>query len=349
MAFEADRHAKSRAASAGRQSSGGAPSRRNGSLLFVSGFALGVVTTALVVLLLSPEMSTPEVEETAAVHDVHRPGAQGALEGSQPSAAAPVEPSQPLAAEQPTAAEPAAAQELPPGAALAASAPGTETTPSAATAAPEEPARPQVADAPVAAVAKPAGANDPLAAKPAAAPAAAKPTALAIAPPAAQARAAQPAAPTAKPAPSAPPPAKPEPPVDPNSQDAKLAAAAVVRQNAGTPIDSMLDQAFSPGAKGDKPAAAPTAATPPTPTRDDVIKAMSVLIPAIRGCAQGQSGMAPVSIVVQSDGRVESAALSSGPFQGTASGRCMEGVVRRARFPRFSQPSFRVQFPFAVQ
>ena len=61
------------------------------------------------------------------------------------------------------------------------------------------------------------------------------------------------------------------------------------------------------------------------------------------------SGLAPVSIVVHNDGRVESAALSSGPFFGTASGRCMEGVVRRARFPRFSQPSFRVQFPFAVQ
>jgi hypothetical protein len=136
--------------------------------------------------------------------------------------------------------------------------------------------------------------------------------------------------------------------VDPNSQDAKLAAAAVVRQNAGTPIDNMLDQALTPGSrKADAPAA--QAALPATPTRDDVVKAMSVLVPAIRGCAQGQSGLAPVSIVVHNDGRVESAALSSGPFFGTASGRCMEGVVRRARFPRFSQASFRVQFPFAVQ
>ena len=76
---------------------------------------------------------------------------------------------------------------------------------------------------------------------------------------------------------------------------------------------------------------------------------MSVLVPAIRGCAQGQSGLAPMSIVVLNDGRVESAALSSGPFLGTASGRCMEGVVRRARFPHFKQANFRVQFPFAVQ
>jgi len=162
-----------------------------------------------------------------------------------------------------------------------------------------------------------------------------------------------------QPAPSAPvqaqpakPSAPPPPPVyqDPNSEDAKLAAAAQVRMKGDTKIDNMLDQALT----GEKRAAAAPAAPQPTvlpqtPTRDDVVNAMSVIVPAIRGCAQGQSGLAPMSIVVLSDGRVESAALNSGPFQGTASGRCMEGVVRRARFPRFKQANFRVQFPFAVQ
>jgi hypothetical protein len=137
--------------------------------------------------------------------------------------------------------------------------------------------------------------------------------------------------------------------VDPNSEDAKLAAAAQVRVRGDTPIDSMLDQALS----GEKKQAAAAAVAPltlaQTPSRDDVVNTMSVLVPAIRGCAQGQSGLAPMSIVVLSDGRVESAALGSGPFQGTASGRCMEGVVRRARFPHFKQANFRVQFPFAVQ
>lgn len=136
---------------------------------------------------------------------------------------------------------------------------------------------------------------------------------------------------------------------DPDSEEAKLAAAAQVRVKGGTVIDSMLDQALTPTKKTPAPTAAVVPKLPQTPSRDDVVKAMSVLVPAIRGCAQGHSGLAPVSIVVQSDGRVESAALSGGPFQGTASGRCMEGVVRRARFPRFKQPNFRVQFPFAVQ
>jgi hypothetical protein len=111
----------------------------------------------------------------------------------------------------------------------------------------------------------------------------------------------------------------------------------------------MLDQAFAPKAHSDSPKLAPAETVLVTPQRDDVIKAMSVLVPAIRGCAQGASGLATVTMVVRNDGHVESAALSGAPFEGTASGRCMEGVVRRARFPRFKQASFRVQFPFAVQ
>jgi hypothetical protein len=112
----------------------------------------------------------------------------------------------------------------------------------------------------------------------------------------------------------------------------------------------MLDQALAPRtAAAAKPALPNEPSQPLAPTRDDVMKSMSVLVPAIRGCAQGQSGLATLSLTVHNDGHVESAALSGTPFEGTASGRCMEGVVRRARFPRFRQATFRVQFPFSVQ
>jgi hypothetical protein len=122
-----------------------------------------------------------------------------------------------------------------------------------------------------------------------------------------------------------------------------------VQHSDGTVIDSMLDQALSAPRSPAQAQPVPAATMPMAPTRDDVVKAMSVLVPAIRGCAQGQSGLATFSISVHNDGRVESAALSGVPFEGTASGRCMEGVVRRARFPHFQQPSFRVQFPFSIQ
>lgn len=286
-------------------------------------FAVGLVAGILLTLSVG-EWLREQAEESATV-------ANAALEGDsvphyaarppEPRAALPApapapEPAAPEPAPQPSAAEPAAQLAEPPA------------------------AEPQVAAAPAPSEAP--------AQKPTAAPAAAKAQAAPVA------RAPLPVA-AQQPAPVQAQPAKPSaPPVvyqDPNSEDAKLAAAAQVRVKGDTNIDNMLDQALT----GEKRAvaAAPAATTPPvlpqTPTRDDVVSSMSVLVPAIRGCAQGQSGLAPMSIVVLSDGRVESAALSSGPFQGTASGRCMEGVVRRARFPRFKQANFRVQFPFAVQ
>jgi hypothetical protein len=211
----------------------------------------------------------------------------------------------------------------------------------------------------------------PTAADPAAAPAAAA-SAKSAAPVAAPAAVAKPAdvrsAPAARvtPAqqPEPPPPSaaapsrapKPESAAAPDSEEAKLAAADHVNaaQHGGA-IDAVLDDAFAqpkPGQTGQKRSQAALAAPdalPVAPSRDDVTKAMSVLIPAIRGCAQGQSGLATVSIVVKNDGRVESAALSGGPFEGTASGRCMEGVVRRARLPKFQQASFRLRFPFSIQ
>ena len=142
---------------------------------------------------------------------------------------------------------------------------------------------------------------------------------------------------------SAPPPAVA---ADDDSEEGRLARAARDIKSHGE-FDSVLDDAFTnPRQSNAAPAPAALAAAP---SRDDITKAMAVLVPAIRGCAQGQSGLATAAIVVRGDGRVESVSITGAPFAGTASGRCMEGVVRRARFPRFRQATFRVQFPFAIQ
>ena len=122
----------------------------------------------------------------------------------------------------------------------------------------------------------------------------------------------------------------------------------------GASMDALLDEALSPKARRDELAARQQAALeadapPPTPSRADVTQAVAVLLPAIRGCAMGQSGLATAGIVVNGDGRVASVDVAGAPFAGTASGRCMEGVLRRARFPRFTQPSFRIKYPLAIQ
>jgi hypothetical protein len=125
----------------------------------------------------------------------------------------------------------------------------------------------------------------------------------------------------------------------------------------GRNMDQLLDQALSSTAakqeqerasRADRALAAANT-IPVVPSRDDVTRSMTVLLPAIRGCAAGQSGLATVGIVVKNDGHVESVSVTGAPFEGDRSGHCMEGVVRRAKFPRFQQSSFRIQFPFAIQ
>jgi hypothetical protein len=167
--------------------------------------------------------------------------------------------------------------------------------------------------------------------------------------------------PALKPPPAAPPAAAsskaPEPP-PPAATPAppKPAAGNSENRTMNELLDQAADQAIAnsggqhvlpePGAR---PAAPPPPGMPMAPSRDDVTRAMTVLLPAIRGCAGGESGLATLGIVVRNDGHVENVAVTGAPFEGARSGRCMEGVVRKAKFPRFQQSSFRVQFPFMIQ
>ncbi|HKP55085.1 MAG TPA: hypothetical protein VJV78_00110, partial [Polyangiales bacterium] len=121
-------------------------------------------------------------------------------------------------------------------------------------------------------------------------------------------------------------------------------------------VDSLIDRALEETGtpsltlgRGSNPSAAAPAGVPLAPSREDVTRTMTVLLPAIRGCAGGESGLATLGIVVRNDGHVENVTVSGAPFEGARSGRCMEGVVRKAKFPRFQQSSFRVQFPFQIQ
>ncbi len=67
----------------------------------------------------------------------------------------------------------------------------------------------------------------------------------------------------------------------------------------------------------------------------------------VRSCAGGQTGTAPVAMVIGSDGAVRSATVS-GQFSGTPVGSCIEGVVQRAHFPPFRAPMQNLVFPFVI-
>jgi hypothetical protein len=88
---------------------------------------------------------------------------------------------------------------------------------------------------------------------------------------------------------------------------------------------------------------------PLTPSRQQVTDAIKVLLPAIRGCAMGRAGLATANIVIRNDGRVASVSVRGDGFAGSPSGRCMEGAIRKARFPAFRQKVFRVTYPLSIQ
>ncbi len=81
--------------------------------------------------------------------------------------------------------------------------------------------------------------------------------------------------------------------------------------------------------------------------RMQITRALSPLNGAVRACGSGETGTAPVAIVINNDGTVRSATVS-GQFAGTPVGDCINSVVRRAHFPAFRSPTQNVMYPYVI-
>jgi predicted Zn finger-like uncharacterized protein len=112
-------------------------------------------------------------------------------------------------------------------------------------------------------------------------------------------------------------------------------------------IDELLDGALSgPAAGKTKPAESAPSNLADTPSRDQVISAMGSVKGAVSSCAQGQGGVAMVTVSVAGEtGRVTNAQVSgvTGP-----AGSCVAQAVRKAQFPKFKNKVFKVQYPFKL-
>ncbi len=154
--------------------------------------------------------------------------------------------------------------------------------------------------------------------------------------------AAPPAAPAAAPAPAPTAPAR-------GGAGAAAAAAPAARPSGGNSVDDLMNQvAGAPARPAAAAAAAPAEELPERLSRSQVTSVLSGLAGAVRQCAGGQTGTAPFSLTIANDGTVQTANLS-GQFSGTPQGECMEGVVRRARFGRFRNPTQSLVYPFVIQ
>jgi len=145
---------------------------------------------------------------------------------------------------------------------------------------------------------------------------------------------------------AAPPAARPVPPTAP----ARPVAATPPPPSGGGAhsVDDMMNRITGGGgAAAPAAAAAPSAELPERPTRSQMTAVLSGLNGPIRTCANGQTGTAPVAIVIGNDGAVRSANVS-GQFSGTPIGECIAGVVRRAHFPAFRAQQVNITYPYVI-
>jgi predicted Zn finger-like uncharacterized protein len=139
------------------------------------------------------------------------------------------------------------------------------------------------------------------------------------------------------------------PAADSKTLPAAVAAPAKSRPKASpASLDELLDGALSsPGAKGHAAEEAEsTANLADTPTRDQVLSAMSAVKPAVIACSKGGGAVATVTVnVAGTTGRVTTAQVTgvTGP-----EGSCIAQAVRKATFPRFLQKVFKVTFPYKL-
>ncbi len=139
--------------------------------------------------------------------------------------------------------------------------------------------------------------------------------------------------------------ASPAPAAAPQEQPAKRVSSA------SASIDDLLAGALGGSAKkktttrSSAPSAAPKSSLPPRPSREQVKSALRGVQSAVSACAKGKGGVAIADIVVANSGRVKSVRVSQA--QGPVAS-CIARAVRRARFPKFSESSFSVKFPFRL-
>ncbi len=143
-------------------------------------------------------------------------------------------------------------------------------------------------------------------------------------------------------------------PQQPAATAAPATAAPAKRGSGGDDLDALLSGAAGGGgaaaAGGGGAAAAPEAAPAGAlaqPNRGQIQTAMNRVSPAVRNCTQGTPGTAMVRVTFEHGGTVTSANVTSGYTGAVAS--CIEGAVRGARVPPFTNATVTVTFPFVVR
>jgi tetratricopeptide (TPR) repeat protein len=98
-----------------------------------------------------------------------------------------------------------------------------------------------------------------------------------------------------------------------------------------------------------QPAEATQPALPDAPAREEIIRVMQPLQPAIEDCAPTHAGVVRFRIAIEgATGRVRVAILDEDTLDGTPEGTCMVNVVRSATFPTFARDQIDLAYPYEL-
>lgn len=106
-------------------------------------------------------------------------------------------------------------------------------------------------------------------------------------------------------------------------------------------LGALLDNDVASGKK-------PVGELPKTPSRADVKSAMQPIQAKASKCAKYSKGSVKLKIVVGSNGRVQSSSPVGGSADQTAA-NCVAMIARTARFPKFKDPTFSINYPITLK
>ncbi|MCP4601139.1 MAG: hypothetical protein GY847_11545 [Proteobacteria bacterium] len=111
-------------------------------------------------------------------------------------------------------------------------------------------------------------------------------------------------------------------------------------------LDALLDGKTKRGSRNRKSTTGD--GMPKTPSKSDVKKAMAPVASRARSCAKYSTGTVQLKVVVGNNGRIKQS-KAVGSFAGTTAGKCVEMIVRTAKFSTFKNPSFIFTYPITLR
>ncbi|MCG8556743.1 MAG: hypothetical protein MJD61_15870 [Proteobacteria bacterium] len=142
--------------------------------------------------------------------------------------------------------------------------------------------------------------------------------------------------------------ANPSPEIAAAQRQVRSNAAEQMDDNTATLLDKAVALATADSAPRVRPGSEESPQLPLTPTRAQVARVLTAFSDAVGACARGESGTAIADLIIRNTGRVAHVRVRGKPFENRQSGRCIEGVLRRARFSPFVKASLRVRCPLVI-